>query len=488
MPIRCQDATCRDQVEVYVEQVKRYYCASCAGLLHSNKTHVHIPNPKASYSCIEQGYHILKKVNTMKNAKKLDEVWAKFLPELKEFEYELEDLRKRYYEITERRILLELPSLQNNCFDFITKLYESEALQSYLREHMLLSMKLEKDEIQYSENKKNKNLNKAEVLELVNGTDQHIEGLAPPQKAHNSPKLKKNKSKPNIKEEIKNENDKLIIKEESKREEESSKEIEEMKSEIQNLSQELQNQNENLIPTHESFNELYQKITGKTGVVFDSSSNLTFDLSVRTSQTLLKCLQFYKLPELDNVTISNIHKFNCPKIIGNFMKNAIHHKIKQFDFFFTPNSVDNFSSSFSPNYFESLKKVASTISEDLYINNFTLSQTEYQDLLIAAKKCKTIETHYCYINFEEECDFGSQLDDAQFTYLGLYQVGSKKYGKWKQEGFKQFRNLINGLAKVEYVRETKIDIRLDNCGMTKAEARKMLDSVGLKKMSAKGVS
>ncbi|CAI2362429.1 unnamed protein product [Moneuplotes crassus] len=501
---RCQDTTCRDQVEVYVEQVDQCYCASCAGLLHSSKTHVHIPNPKASYSCIEQGYHIVKKVNEMTKAKKLNKVWAKFLPELTEFEAELKELRERYYEITENRTLIELPSLQKNCFDFITKLYESEALQSYLREHMVLSMKLDKDQIECSSNRKSEDQRKTEMLSLVDKASQlnqetNLQNQEPIQQISEAhpPPLAEQQNSSEMKdkldaiaislEEIKNKDNQVIIQEERKHmDDDSSGELEEMKYEIESLSQKLQTQNQ--IPTHESFNELYQKITGTTGTTFNSGSNLKLDLSNTTSQTLIRCLQFYKLPELHNVEILNIHQFNQPEVISNFMKNAIHPKIKNFHLYFTTTTEKSFSKNFSPNYYEALKQVASVIPQFIYINNFTLSQTEYQDLLVAAKKCKRFYTNYCYVEFKEECKFGNRLDDAEFVDLSLYETGGDKYGKWKQEGFGQFKNFITGLAKVQYVKDTQINIYLDNCGMTKAEARQMLDSVGLKNMIPQGVS
>ncbi|CAI2364690.1 unnamed protein product [Moneuplotes crassus] len=488
---QCQDSLCTQSVEVFVEQVGQYYCGPCAGLLHSDKPHTHIPNPRTSYSCIEEGYHILDKIKAMKDTKNLGNAWSQYLSDLKELEIELEDLRGRYYKIKDKRTLIDLPSLQTDCFNCITRLYESEAMQAYVREQMTLGMKLSKDQVEYCPSKKSKNQRKAELTALVNEVDLLAKDSIPVLNVEET-----NPSELKVKlddiatslEQLKSRESQQVIHEDRKyNEDEASKEIEEMKHEIEDLTQKLNDQTP--IPTHESFNELYAKVTGETGKVFTSGSSITFDLSKSSFQTLMKCFQHYKLPELNSVYISNINKFNQPLIITNFMKNAIHSKIKQFYFNFTPNTDNNFSANFSLNYFEALKKVASVIPDYFfYVINFTLSQTEYQDLLVAARKCKTVCTYYCDIEINEECNFGTRLDDAKFTNLRFYQTGDEKHGDWKREGFVQFKNLIAGLSKVQYVRDTKVDIYLDQCGMTKAEARQMLDTVGLKKMNPTGIS
>lgn len=232
---------------------------------------------------------------------------------------------------------------------------------------------------------------------------------------------------------------------------------------------------------HSELQMLDNKIPGRSDNI-SKSSNFSMDLSETSHQELLRTLQLYRLPALNRLSVLNIHKYNKPEIINKFLLNGLQENIKEFTFNFSVASclqVDE--------YMETFVKVVPRIHTFIKFRYCKLRKDQFETLLIASKNCKKVQFEDSMVETDEECDFGTSLDDSTFEILSFYDSGVSNKSNWKEDSFKKYKNIINGLAKVESVRNRPLELHLKGCEVSKDLAESILKDNGMDKVTVTGI-
>ena len=116
-----------------------------------------------------------------------------------------------------------------------------------------------------------------------------------------------------------------------------------------------------------------------------------------------------------------------------------------------------------------------------------MGKEEFEDILQSAKHIHTIEFDRCYIEIDSECNFGDTLDGSKFKKLDFDESGRYSYSNWNEDG-REFKNIIEGLSKVESVKQNLEEIGLHNCNITKDLALKIVKNGGFDNVKVTGLN
>lgn len=107
-------------------------------------------------------------------------------------------------------------------------------------------------------------------------------------------------------------------------------------------------------------------------------------------------------------------------------------------------------------------------------------KNEFEEIMIAAKHCKSIRFYYCTILTNSECDFGDKLADATFTEINFDYTGWVETSNW--EGNPEFfSNIFTGIAKCSPATKTNLlFVNIKSCAYDINEARRILRGLGFK--------
>eukprot|EP00344_Euplotes_crassus_P010224 CAMPEP_0197016944 /NCGR_PEP_ID=MMETSP1380-20130617/79260_1 /TAXON_ID=5936 /ORGANISM="Euplotes crassus, Strain CT5" /LENGTH=534 /DNA_ID=CAMNT_0042443975 /DNA_START=113 /DNA_END=1714 /DNA_ORIENTATION=+ len=177
----------------------------------------------------------------------------------------------------------------------------------------------------------------------------------------------------------------------------------------------------------------------KSSDSFNEDSQFTIDVNNTADQELLKALQLFRLPPLKRFSLRYISSFNKPELITKFLGNALSENVKYFYF----NTNTNSCLDLSP-YMDTLTKTLPLIPSRVDLVDWTMTSSQFQDILVAAQKADYVMFYACKIDVGEEVDFGGRLDQAAFTNIDFYGTGWSDKSNWAQNGFEQFKNIVKG--------------------------------------------
>jgi len=481
-------------------------CASCANTTYAAEEIHAIPGLHGIIDSLRWAEYHIDKINLFKDENKLDIWWSKLLPDIRRFKEKLAEINKRLKKVQKKDNLIERVNLQINSRSLINVLFNSELMKQYNRHlhckefkqdsfsksrtqpitnayHTIklakLRSKIEEEElIPLSEQLQKANKLSEERLKKIQELTQEklqFEKKLAALEIQENHALEEEKA-------IKDQEIQLLqqkVKTFSEEEQKLTSQLEEVKTEYENLSHQIEGSNYTL--SHSEYGSIYSSIIGKSKN-FTELSKIYIKLDNSKYQTLLKLLQFFKLPASTWVYLFNMYHYNSPSLINRFMKNALHDQIKQFNFNFGQCSGDS-----TKDYMETLKKVMPRIKGVIEIGNMKLTRRDFEDLIVAAKNCECIKFNWWSIETDGECTFQDRLDDASFTKIAFDYSGKEEFSNWKENGYQRFKNIVNGLAKVESVKEREIQVELTRCDLDKQLAEYVFNEAGMDKVTIEGL-
>ena len=116
-----------------------------------------------------------------------------------------------------------------------------------------------------------------------------------------------------------------------------------------------------------------------------------------------------------------------------------------------------------------------------------MGKEEFEDILQSAKHIHTIQFDQCYIEIDSMCNFEDNLDGSTFKKLDFDDSGQSSKSNWNKDG-REFKNIIEGLSKVESVKQNLEEIGLSQCNITKDLALKIIKNGGFDDVKVTGLN
>ncbi|CAI2359862.1 unnamed protein product [Moneuplotes crassus] len=521
---KCKTAEDCDKIAYIVRKTPENFlkqdiftCATCMTSLYSAEHCELIPDIDSVVECLEHVKFNLNRISSFKDQFGLEEAWDGLIIVLDKFKEDYDQFRARLESICDHKQWELLTQFQTDARHFLNQIFDSDLMKSFTRQLQFRSYKEVKLGVSFEGGdsqarlrvkleEQRQTMKTQEILplreELKNASERLAEGEAL--------KERLSQEKTELDERVQTlvqEKDDLISQHEQSSIQ-SQQQIQELNTRIQTLTEEDNNRNA-------QFEEMKTQITNleaclgeakytlshpelkmildsicKGNYTFNDSANFTFSLGNASNQNALKALQLFRLPSLNQIHLNYVDSFNNPEGVTNFMANAFRpaageqwSRVNQFVF---SNAGSDWTKEVGP-YIPALKKVFPLIRDQCYLYYLKLTKTEFEDLVVAAKHCKTIKMGNCNIETDEEVGFGDRLDDSTFTKLDFDYLGHNTCSNWKQNGFNRFKNIIKGLAKVYQVKNKQIAITLSNCDLSKDLAESVLQDHGMTNMTIEGL-
>ncbi|CAI2360345.1 unnamed protein product [Moneuplotes crassus] len=451
-----------------VNPLKRdtFICSTCMITTYSAEHCEPIPQLKPINECLGCAEYNVSQISEFKDQNNLDDIWNGFLPDLNHFKETCIDLRTRFKEVEVEGQWWNLVQLQSDARDFLNLIFESDLMKHYNRQLLSRSFQASKRGVTLRDGDTQAFLRK-KLMEIEDkyNTEQ-IEPL--------KEKLQK------AAKEISQKNDQLQALQQSHSTITSltaqnttlTNQLTTTKTQLAHLQKSLAQSSHSY--SHDQLKSLY-KALHKKAVAFNADSSVRFSLDKANSVVLMKALQVCRLPRLKSVIVDQVGKCEEPKVVNRFLKNALSSDITQFSFYSDDPSFPSITT-----YMPSLKKSLPCIPQEIYIFQFTISKSQFEDIIIASQTCSEIGIFECRVDTTKELSFRGRLSQASFQRLCLGYTGSSAYSNWKKDGFKQFRNIAKGLAEAEPDRAFRIYV--GNCEMEKEVAEKILKEAGMEKV------
>ncbi|CAI2359763.1 unnamed protein product [Moneuplotes crassus] len=494
-----------------------FICATCMTSLYSAEHCELIPDIDSVVECLEHAKFNLNRISSFKDQFGLEEAWDGLIVMLDKFKEDYDQFRARLESICDHKQWELLAQFQIDARHFLNQIFDSDLMKSFTRQLQFRSYKEVKLGVSFESGdsqarlrvkleEQRQTMKTQEILplreELKNANERLTEGEALKERLGQEKTELEQRVQTLVqeKEDLISQNEQSSI--------QSQQKIQELNTKIQTLTEEDNNRNA-------QFEEMKTQITHleaclgeakytlshpelkmildsiwKGNYTVNDSASFTFDLCSASHQNALKALQLFRLPSLNQICLQCVDSFNNPGVVANFMANAFlpaageqWSSVNQFVF---SNAGRDWTKEVGP-YIPALKKVFLVIRDQCYLYNLKLTKTEFEDLVVAAKHCKTIKMAQCNIETDEEVDFDDRLDDSTFTKLDFNNLGNSNYSNWKQNGFNRFKSIIKGLAKVEQVKSREIAIVLNNCDLSKDLAESVLQDHGMINMIIEGL-
>ncbi|CAI2385583.1 unnamed protein product [Moneuplotes crassus] len=495
-----------------------YVCENCVHLNYSGEPNIALPSTELIVETLHSVDFALKQMSLQMNTHRLDKKWNIFESELNSFKRTYRQFCGAFGAIQHSEEWVKMVQLFENLKDFLDRVYNFELMKSKRRKFhrnefetgdILSSLAPEqgleaclKQLSSYLETREIKCLHerlkeaKDEANERKEMIKQRDEVIKQRDEVIEQREEQIKESKEEVKEVLQEKHDlehklETLVEERQEQIQEKQKQektIEEMKETIQTLEKDA-------LPSDLSYQELetiYNTLYGSKET-FDESSEIEISANCECKDViLLKTLQSYKLPPLELVSLDINPTVINPETINRFLTNAFSSdakgnnnelllKTKRLEFNKDGDKYDSISE-----YMAGLLKAIPKISEYLGLFNFSVSSSEFVDLLVVAKDVKVIEFVLCKIKIDEECDFRNKLDDSSFEKIDFYGSGLKS--NWKTNDYASLRSIIKGLSKVQSIKARPLTITLDCCGLNKQKAEEIIKTdCGMQNVTIEGI-
>ncbi|CAI2359950.1 unnamed protein product [Moneuplotes crassus] len=180
----------------------------------------------------------------------------------------------------------------------------------------------------------------------------------------------------------------------------------------------------------------------------------------------------YKMPPLKSLTSVLAKSHQNTELLNKFFSNSICEHIQHFSF-----GTDRCTLSITP-CMSSLSKVLPCVTQQVSIYFFDLAQTEFEELLVAAKNAKWVRISRGRIVGDCQLDFGGRLEGAAFEEFEFRCLA------YDSEGVDEifFRSIVKGLAEMESEKSRMIRMVVDYSHYNKEKGKKILKEYGLTKI------
>ncbi|CAI2360385.1 unnamed protein product [Moneuplotes crassus] len=222
----------------------------------------------------------------------------------------------------------------------------------------------------------------------------------------------------------------------------------------------------------DDFKKVHYEVLGKEIDINDSS---VLTIHVSSQGELIKKTR--KLPNIEHLQLLNVWNNQSSSDLNKYLRSSIPDKLNQFEFNFNNNGAGNIH---YKTYHKSLLRAIRKVRQNLNFGQCKIMKNEFEEIMIAAKHCKSIRFFRCSIITNSECDFGDKLADATFSEINFELTGCDATSNWKgNPDF--FSNIFTGIAKCSPAAKTNLlFVNINACQYDVNEARRILRELGFK--------
>ncbi|CAI2361929.1 unnamed protein product [Moneuplotes crassus] len=480
-------------------------CALCMITTYSDQDSEPIPDIDVITESLNLADYNVKKIEFFKIEHGLDQAWHTVLPQLEGFKTTCDELKKQLKVIKKSNHWEHLVDIHLEIKDVINSLFNSGLMKNYTKQLHCAEFRETRgcrtfvsDGSQAVVRNKVKEIQETITATQVNPLKETLRRAAQRDREKNTQLERLEQDKEELDQTIhtltqeKNNSEQVSTQRQleidsltqqiqalEEEEDQHNRQAEEMKQEILALEDTLQQSKHTL--DHAGLKAIHNAMK-KSSTSFNEDSQFSISVKNTSDQELLKALQLFRLPPLERFTLTSIYAFNKPEVITKFLGNTLSENVKYFYFSTSTDSCLDLSP-----YMDTLTKTLPLIPSRVDFVYWTMTSSQFQDLLVAAQKTDHVKFWCCKIDIGEEVDFGGRLDQAAFTKIDFEYTGGSDYSNWAQNGFETFKNIVKGLAKVESIKNRQVSINLSNCGMSKDQAESILQENGMTNMVVKGL-
>jgi hypothetical protein len=114
------------------------------------------------------------------------------------------------------------------------------------------------------------------------------------------------------------------------------------------------------------------------------------------------------------------------------------------------------------------------ITKEIFIEDLTLSQLEFEQIMNASSYCERLTFYGCTISTDSECDFSIQ-EDYQIKYLSFRFTGCSS--SWNSKPYR-FNYICSGISTCS-LKNSLTTLSVHNCKIGKEKAKQMLEYQGI---------
>ena len=193
---------------------------------------------------------------------------------------------------------------------------------------------------------------------------------------------------------------------------------------------------------------------------------------------LLKTLSKIKLPEIKYFEINYVPDDWAE--VKDFMNNSIQTQTCFYFNFWKQHQLH------WNKYLASLKDVALKTTRTIWIWNMNFSQTEFCEIIWASKNVKDVHLREDFLPFDEEFEFGDNLDECRINYLGLFRSGNNNYSNWKGIPHR-LNNMLSAIANSPFFHNSLKVLGVGEWGINREFSQNALNKYGLDDIELLGV-
>ncbi|CAI2364761.1 unnamed protein product [Moneuplotes crassus] len=155
-------------------------------------------------------------------------------------------------------------------------------------------------------------------------------------------------------------------------------------------------------------------------------------------------------------------------VLKQFLLSSLPSDIETFCFGWDSCGLINFS-----HYFSEIFSLRASITKELFIWDFRLSQYQVMKIIEGFKHLKTLHFTCCLLEIESVPDFEDTLEGSQISHLDFDRCGGGRHS-WKRDP-SPFINLMTGLGYSDDFRDSLKTVGLNGCNLTKPKTRQILN-------------
>ena len=217
--------------------------------------------------------------------------------------------------------------------------------------------------------------------------------------------------------------------------------------------------------SYDEFNSLYEKLFGHK-INLNSNDSMEFFLNEENWMSFINSLSSYILPEINWYYLH--YTPDDSDVVRTFIQNSIPYQ-KDFWFnYFKNTQIDG------SKYLEALKWAARRTSNQFYICYTNLSSEEFWEIVSAGKNCSKLWFYSSLIKFDEEWEFGEEIEGWKISSIYFNHSGSSNYSDWSNKPIR-LNNLIAAISRCEYLTKSLKEIQISNCDISDITFGEILD-------------
>ncbi|CAI2373159.1 unnamed protein product [Moneuplotes crassus] len=194
----------------------------------------------------------------------------------------------------------------------------------------------------------------------------------------------------------------------------------------------------------------------------------------------IKSLHLMKLFNVPKINLNYIGRKN--KCILNFLKSSLPDEVHEL-------CMHTGTSSNIPicYYFKQILRINHKVLKKVSFIRFSIKRNQLMRLMVSFKHVKVFCLSFCKLSIPEPFDLSKSMQNTQIVRIDLYNTGGKLQSDWEHNQ-EEFKTLIESLATSPALKTTFKEIDLTNCGLTKSEARLVVQNNGFEVLQVQIIS